>query len=233
MNRKTKTTEEKNAEEHRVKPLVNGRGDNGERQEPPCDRKSAHCAGEERGTMEWRRKKFSTLADASNCHPRAGTPGSSPIVIHICQKAGAGSSCRATLAEQTPPGLRSCNWQDSAADVDFFRHGTTRAPPERRQDVSDGSSGGCPPKPMCGGLRPGGVSKPIWREAERQRGQILCILAETCRQGARGGTTALQHHAQTRTVQHRPAGHHGTNNWPECWRSTTGVQTPTNPLDRA
>ena len=61
---------------------------------PPCDLKRAHCAGEERGTMEWRKKKFSTLADASNCQPRAGTPGSVPKKFHICEEAVAGfSSC--------------------------------------------------------------------------------------------------------------------------------------------
>ena len=58
-----------------------------------------------------RKKKFSTPAVASNCHPRAGTPGS----FRIRKESGGASATACHSGGKHPARLRGCSWRDSVA----------------------------------------------------------------------------------------------------------------------
>ena len=151
---------------------------------PPCDRKRAHCAGEERGTMEWKKKEFSTLADASNCQPWAGTPGSFPWCSTFARKRGRASAAACHSGGTNPP--RTDELQParfSSLQMSTFC-GTGQRAHHQSSDVRvslmDHPEAVRPTGPICGFLGPGGASKPTTSWGQKQWGQILCMLGETC-----------------------------------------------------
>ena len=172
---------------------------------------------QERGTMEWRKKKFSTVADASNC--QAGTPGSFPKYPTFGEEAGGGfSSCmplwrnKPTKTEELQP-ARFSSLQMST----FF--GTGQRAHHQSSDVKmslmDHPEAVRPTGPMCGNLRPGAASKPTTSNGKSLRGEIL---AETCAKEPR-------HDCVATSCSNCATSSGGTNIWPERWRSTIGATT--------